>query len=74
MPLWVLALTRLNATSRSSEPSRSSGSKPSNASGGTGAWRQHLAGERQHQRPEAGIRGASAIDRSETAVAKSMAP
>ena len=38
MPLYCLALRRLNAASRSSEPSRSAGSKPSKLSTGTGAW------------------------------------
>ena len=37
MPLYFLALLRLNAASRSRDPSRSSGSKPSKLSTRTGA-------------------------------------
>ena len=50
MPEWVLAEARLNSTSRSIEPSRSAGSKPSNGSGTHARRCQHLAGEGHVQR------------------------
>ena len=74
MPEWVFADRRLNSTSRSIEPSMSAGSKPSNGSGGHGAasstWRASSVNNGRYA-PSA---SASAIDRSLTAVANSIAP
>ncbi len=74
MPLCDLALPRLKATSRCRDPSRSSGSKPSNANGGTGAWASTSLATASISGRYSGRSSESAIDRSDTAPANSMAP
>ena len=55
MPLYFLALLRLNAASRSSEPSRSSGSKPSKLSDPDRRLREDLPRDGDHDRPVARV-------------------
>jgi hypothetical protein len=74
MPLYCLALRRLNAASRSSDPSRSAGSKPSKLSTGTGAWASTSRARATISGWYSGRSRLSAMVRSETAPAHSIAP
>jgi hypothetical protein len=74
MPLCDFAVSRLNLTSRAREPSRSSGSKPSNPSGRTGACASTSRAIASISGCHLGSSSESAIDRSDTAPAYSMAP
>ena len=74
MPECVFADPRLNCASRASEPSRSAGSNPSSGAGGTGDWASTCLASSVSSGRYAGSSSASAMDRSLTAVADSIAP
>ncbi len=74
MPLCDFALRRLKVTRRAREPSRSAGSKPSKASGRTGAWASTSRAIASISGRHLGSARESAIGRSDTAPAYSMAP